>query len=67
MQFNPDPNKQANEDMEYQGILTNKTNFIPAKTKPFKKTFFLYSINEWNNLNAEVRVEMLNQFIFSKR
>ena len=40
---------------EYQEILTNKRNFIPAKTKPFKKTFFPYSINEWNNLNAGVR------------
>ena len=34
--------------------LTNKINFIPSRTKSFKKTFFPCCINEWNNSNAEV-------------
>ena len=38
-----------------RSTLTNKTNVIPSWTKTFKKNFFPYCINEWNNLNAEVR------------
>ena len=38
-----------------RSALTNKTNVIHSRTKSFKKTFFPYCINEWNNLNAEVR------------
>ena len=38
-----------------RSALTNKTNVITSITKSFKKTFFLYCINEWNNLNAKVR------------
>ena len=38
-----------------RSALTNKTNVIPLRTKTFKKTFFPNCINEWNNLNAEVR------------
>ena len=28
---------------------------IPSRTKSFKKLFFLFFINEWNNLNVEIR------------
>ena len=38
-----------------RSALTNKPNVIPSRTKAFKYTFFPYCINEWNNLNAEVR------------
>ena len=38
-----------------KSALTNKTNVIPSRTKTFKKVFFPYGINEWNNLNVEVR------------
>ena len=38
-----------------RSALTNKTNVIPLRTKSFKKTFFPNCINEWNNLNAEIR------------
>ena len=34
-----------------RSVLTNKRNVIPSR----KKTFFPYSINEWNNLSTKVR------------
>ena len=44
---------------------------IPSRTKSFKKTFFTYSINEWNKLNIEIRnARSLNIFktsILSKK
>ena len=43
------------ESYPLKSALTNKTNVIPSRTKTFKKAFFPYCINEWNNLNAEVR------------
>ena len=43
------------ESYPLRSALTNKTNVINSRTKSFKKTFFPYCINEWNNLNAEVR------------
>ena len=38
-----------------KSALTNKTNVIPSRTKTFKKNLCPYCINEWNNLNIEVR------------
>ena len=32
-----------------------RTNPIPSRSKPFRKTFFPYCINEWNNLKPEFR------------
>ena len=43
------------ENYPLRSALTNKANVIPSRTKTFKKTFFPYCINEWNNLNAEAR------------
>ena len=43
------------ENRPLRSALTKKTNVIPSRTKTFKKTFFPYGINEWNNLNAKVR------------
>ena len=43
------------ENYPLRSALTNKANVIPSRTKTFKKTFFPYCINEWNNLNAKVR------------
>ena len=43
------------ENYPLRSALTNKTNVIPSRTKTFKKTFFSYYKNEWNNLNAEVK------------
>ena len=43
------------ENYPLRSALTNKTNVIPSRTKTFKKTFFPYRINEWRNLNAEVK------------
>ena len=38
-----------------RSALTNKINFVPLRINSFKKIFFPYCINEWNNINAEVR------------
>ena len=43
------------ENYPLRSALTNKANVIPSRTRTFKKTFFPYCINEWNNLNAKVR------------
>ena len=43
------------ENYPLRSALTNKIHFIPSRTKSFKKIFFPYCRNEWNNLNAEVR------------
>ena len=45
----------SQENYPLRPALSNKTYVIPSRTKSFKKTFFPYCINEWNNLNAEVR------------
>ena len=41
------------------------------RTKSFKKTFFPYCINEWNNLNAEVRngksIHIFKKMIVNKK
>ena len=29
---------------------------IPSRTKSFSKTFFPYSIDEWNKLNSEIYI-----------
>ena len=34
---------------------TTKIDPIPSRSKTFRKTFFPYCINEWNNLKPEVR------------
>ena len=44
----------SQENYLFMSALTNKTNVIPLRTTSFKKTFFPYCINEWNNLNVEV-------------
>ena len=38
-----------------RSALTSKSNVIPSRKKAFKKTFFPYCINEWNNLDAKAR------------
>ena len=43
------------ENYPLRSALTNKTNVIPSRTRTFKKTLFPYCINEWNNLNTEIR------------
>ena len=42
------------ENCPLRSALTKKTNVIPSRTRTFKKTFFPYGINEWNNLKAKV-------------
>ena len=34
---------------------TTKINPIPSRSKTFRKTFFPYCTNEWNNLKPDVR------------
>ena len=45
----------SQENYPLRLALSNKTYVIPSRTKSFKKTFFPYCINEWKNLNAEIR------------
>ena len=43
------------ENYPLRSALTSKSNVIPSRKKAFKKTFFPYCINEWNNLDAKAR------------
>ena len=45
----------SQENYPLRSALTTKINPIPSRSKTFRKTFFLYCINEWNNLKPEVR------------
>ena len=38
-----------------RSALTSAIRPFPSRTKSFKKYFFPYSINEWNNLTVEIR------------
>ena len=43
------------ENYPLRSALTTKIDPIPSRSKTFRKTFFSYCINEWNNLKPEVR------------
>ena len=45
----------SQENYFLRSLSTTKINPIPSRSKIFRKTFFLYCINEWNNLKPEVR------------
>ena len=45
----------SQENYPLRSALTTKINPIPSRSKTFRKTFFPYCINEWNNLKPEVR------------
>ena len=45
----------SQENYPLRSALTTKMNPIPSRSKTFRKTFFPYFINEWNNLKPEVR------------
>ena len=45
----------SQENYRLRSALTTKINPILSRPKTFRKTFFPYCINEWNNLKPEVR------------
>ena len=45
----------SQENYPLRSASTTKINPIPSRSKTFRKTFFPYSINEWNNFEHEVR------------
>ena len=45
----------SQENYPLRSTSNTRTNPIPSRSKPFRKTFFPYCINEWNNLKPEVR------------
>ena len=45
----------SQENYPLRSALITKINPIPSRSKTFRKTFFPYRLNEWNNLKPEVR------------
>ena len=45
----------SQENYPLRSTSNTRTNPIPSRSKPFRKTFFPYCINEWNNLKPEFR------------
>ena len=45
----------SQENYPLRSAVTTKINPIPSRSKTFRKTFFSYCINQWNNLKPEVR------------
>ena len=45
----------SQDNYPLRSALTAKINPIPSRSKTFRKTFFRYCINEWNNIKPEVR------------
>ena len=43
---------------------------VPARTKPFRRKFFAYYINEWNKLKVEIRntksINILKNLLYAK-
>ena len=52
--FGDVPNIPLSRELTIEIISNLQKNAILSRTKTFKKTFFVYCINEWNNLNDEV-------------
>ena len=45
----------SQENYHLRSALTSAIRPFPSRTKSFKKSFFLYCINEWNNITVEMR------------
>ena len=45
----------SQENYPLRSAVTTKINPIPSRSKTFRKTFFSYCTNQWNNLKPEVR------------
>ena len=45
----------SQENYHLRSASTSALRPFPSRTKSFKKSFFLYCINEWNNLTVEIR------------
>ena len=45
----------SQENYHLRSALTSAIRLFPSRTKSFKKSFFPYCINEWNNLTDKIR------------
>ena len=45
----------SQENYHLRSASTSAIRPFPSRTKLFKKSFFLYCTNEWNNLTVEIR------------
>ena len=61
----------SQENYPLRSALTTKINPIPSRSKTFRKTFFPYCINEWNNLKPEVKnakqIGVLKKLLLQKK